>query len=139
VIDAPEGRIYPGCAIVPIIRFDTKTGGMKELLGTGFFVSEQGVLMSVNHVLGVQIVEPGEAMGVQIAPVGGGRGFVYPIVNVRASRDYDLALADVPSAEGFQVLQISRADPEGIPDLLTWDYSTGLRGGWLPDGSEACG
>src|SRR5437870_3431004 len=102
---APEGRIYPGSAIVPILRFDPKTGETKnDLLGTGFFISERDVLMSVKHVLGVKL-EPGEAMGVHIAPLGGGRGFIYRVGNVRTSDKYDLAVADVPDAEGFQVLQ----------------------------------
>jgi hypothetical protein len=51
---------------------------------------------------------------------------------MKACDKYDLAVADVPEADGFQVPQISPMDPEGIPDLLTWDYSTGFRGGWLP-------
>jgi hypothetical protein len=38
---------------------------------------------------------------------------------MKACDKYDLAVADVTEADGFQVLQISPTDPEGIPDLLT--------------------
>ena len=36
---------------------------------------------------------------------------------MKACDKYDLAVADVPEADGFQVPQISPMDPEGIPDL----------------------
>lgn len=135
VLHIPPGIIYPGSAIVPIFRFNTVTGQTTELLGTGFFIDSRGTLMSVKHVLGVQ-PEPGEAIGIQLVDTGGGRGWIYKIGNVRSSDRYDLAVAEVPDATGFQVLTISQTDPHGIPELLTWDYSTGYRGGWLPDGTE---
>src|SRR5260370_31133500 len=126
VLQVPEGRIYPGSAIVPIFRFDTVTGETKELLGTGFFISDRGTLMSVKHVLGVQ-PEPGEGIGIQLVPPGGGRGWIFKVANIRASDKYDLAIGDVPGAQGFQVLQVSPQDPQGVPDLLTYDYSVGYR------------
>lgn len=131
----PGDRLYPSSAIVPIHRIDAKTGQDKELLGTGFFIGEQGTLMSVRHVLGVQL-GAGEAMAIQLTPPGGGRGWLYRIENVRVSQDYDLAIADVPDADQFQAVGISVADPEGMPELWTHDYSTGPRSGWLPDGSQ---
>jgi hypothetical protein len=135
VLQVPPGIIYPGSAIVPIFRFNTGTGQTTELLGTGFFIDGHGSLMSVKHVLGVQ-PGPGEAIGIQLVDPGGGRGWIYKLGNVRSSDRYDLAIAEVPDAVGFQVLQICQTDPQGIPELLMWDYSTGYRGGWLPDGTE---
>lgn len=61
-------------------------------------------------------------------------GYTRPveIVNVRASDTHDLAVADVPEAEGFQALPIAAVAPEGSPKFFTWDYSSGIRQGWLP-------
>jgi len=128
-------RLYPGLAILPIVRVDRKTLEFKQLLGTGFFYGDGKRLLSVAHVLKVQ-PEQDEILAVFHAPLGGASAGALPIENVQASSDYDLAVAEVPQATGFQILNIATQDPEGIPILLTYDYSTGLRGGWRPDGSQ---
>jgi hypothetical protein len=132
-----DDRLFPGRAIVPIVRVDAKTIENKELLGTGFFIDEHGTLMSVKHVLAVQASD-GEKIMVHLPPRGAGPGYTTPveITNVRTSGTHDLAVADVPRAEGFQALRIADVDPEGSPEFFVWDYSTGIRQGWLPDGSQ---
>ena len=128
-------RLYPGLAILPIVRADRKTLDFKQLLGTGFFYGDGKRILSVAHVLKVQ-PDQDEILAVHLAPPGGGYARTLPIKNVRASRNYDLAVAEVPQATGFQTLNIAAQDPDGMPTLLTYDYSSGLRGGWRPDGTQ---
>jgi trypsin-like peptidase len=109
----------PLTAIFPVLKVDCRGERVLECLGTGFFVRDDGLVMSCAHVLGVHPA-PGEMIAVIPAP---GK-ILYFVLDVIVSPRFDIAVGRLyVRPPGISILAIAERDMPINVDVLTVEFS----------------
>jgi hypothetical protein len=118
-------ELKPDRAIVPIVRYAPERP-ISEVLGTGFFVGNMETihLVTAKHVISSSPLAEGEKFALVF---NDGKGTaIIAISQVRAARDFDVAVCSVSRShlELAVPLAIARSDPALNDDVFSYEYSS---------------
>ncbi len=120
-------------SIVAILEASANLGGPFRVLGTGFFIDEDGQFLTANHVIGDEALDEGRSYALARLP---DLPTMHRVTSVKPYVHVDVAVGEAPSAAPSSFLEVADDDAPLNFDVLTAEFSS-VEYGVLAGGKRA--
>lgn len=118
--------------IFPVLRLSDRPGERYSVLGTGFFIREDGTFLTARHVIEGAAIEENDRYGIALIHEDDSIT-THEARIIAKSKRFDIAMGRVDGVNAPATLRLASGNPAPNHNLVTAEFS-GVSTKWTPEG-----